>query len=81
MPYTATLQFRPGGGVVTGTWATDERPRQVYREWVGLYALPGSTVAIKLVEETPDGERLIDQWPPPGDMPPSSDVTAPHTPR
>ncbi|MFC8790807.1 hypothetical protein [Streptomyces cinereoruber] len=76
MAFRVTLQFEPGGGLVTGTWGTGETPRRVFREWIGLYAKAGSTVVIELFEETSDGgKHLIDRWPPPGDVPSSSDVT------
>lgn len=63
MPFTTTLQFTPGGPSVTGTWDTEEAAAYKWKEWFGLYGVPGSTTVITLVEQLPDGsERTIKQW-------------------
>ncbi|MFF8265319.1 hypothetical protein [Streptomyces virginiae] len=70
-PFVTTLPFRPGGPRVTGFWETEPPAAKTWAAWFHLYGLPATTTVITLVEQLPDGERLIKRWPPQPDQPPA----------
>ncbi|MFF7176816.1 hypothetical protein [Streptomyces pseudovenezuelae] len=51
--FRTTLQFIPGGPVVTGEWTEDATARKAWRDWIGLYG-SDEKVTVRVIE-TADG--------------------------
>ena len=60
--YCVKLQFEAGGPAVAGWWSDEATARRIYRDHIGLYGSDPSVV-IRLVEETADGQRVLETWP------------------